>query len=186
MESKKNKNLVIENFIRNWILEIRNSKKAFTLIELLIVIAIIGIMSSVVFVSMQNSKTETELKTAAREVAAAIREAQNNALTGKMIDGEIAGLFDIVPSDSTNGYQMKYQTKVGDGWEERTVYSKNIKEGLTFTDSSSQRVRFNVPYGNVSIVGNGFQIKSNNGKFIWVCVSKSGNITETEIGKNCP
>ena len=183
MESKKNKNLVIENFIRNWILEIRNSKKAFTLIELLIVIAIIGIMSSVVFVSMQNSKTETELKVAAREVAAAIREAQNNALTGKMIDGNLAEAFEINTTSGSGKYQMTCWTRVNGIPKKLVVYSKNIKEGLIIEGSSG--VQFIVPYGNSSNIGS-FQIQSNNGKFIWVCVSKSGNITETEIGKSCP
>ncbi|MDO8529623.1 MAG: type II secretion system protein [bacterium] len=59
------------------------NRKGSTLIELLVVVAIISIMTAVTIVSLQGGKTEKELEIAAREMVADIREAQNNALTGK-------------------------------------------------------------------------------------------------------
>lgn len=55
----------------------------FTLLEVLVVVAIIGIMTSVAFVSVQRGKIDKEVSAAAEQVASAIREAQNYALSGK-------------------------------------------------------------------------------------------------------
>lgn len=63
---------------------IHNSKKkGFTFIEIMIVVVIIIIMTSVVLITVGNNKSPRAVEVAARQVAAAIREAQNNALAGK-------------------------------------------------------------------------------------------------------
>lgn len=86
-------------------------KKGFTLIELLIVIAIIGIMTAALFVTMSRSGTTNSLKVAGRQVAAAIRETQNYALTGKQKDKDLypcAFKFSIDYSDDASYYKIDY------------------------------------------------------------------------------
>jgi prepilin-type N-terminal cleavage/methylation domain-containing protein len=68
----------------------KNSKrKGFTLIELLIVIAIIGIISSVVVFNHRAFSDSIELTNAAYEVALLIREAQSAGSSVRAVEGEI-------------------------------------------------------------------------------------------------
>jgi len=148
--------------------------KAFTLIELMIVVAIIGIMSSVVIISMQNGKIEKELETAAREVAATIREAQNNALTGKN-------------ASSTNPICSQYNFAYTNGSSNYSVncsgnYSNNytLKNGVTF--ASGGNFNFSIPFGGVA--ANGIKITKNSICYC-VAVNSSGSVEEKGRLANC-
>jgi type II secretion system protein H len=57
-----------------------NKTKGFTLVELMIVIAIIGIMASVASFSWQRYVNNTNLRTAARELASDIANAKQRAV----------------------------------------------------------------------------------------------------------
>lgn len=95
-------------------MKILKKYKAFTLIELLIVIAIIGIMSSVIFVSINSNKSAARLQTAQREVSSAIKLAQAYALQGKNQEYPVGSGTFITPcgygfrfTDTTN-YEIFY------------------------------------------------------------------------------
>lgn len=60
------------------------NKKGFSLVELIAVMAMFAILTSIGLVSMSANRTIKELETEARKVAASIREAQNDALIGKI------------------------------------------------------------------------------------------------------
>lgn len=62
------------------------SYRAVTMIELLMVMAIISIMTTVGIASWQSSQADAKLRTAQREVAATVKLAQSYALQGKMQD----------------------------------------------------------------------------------------------------
>jgi prepilin-type N-terminal cleavage/methylation domain-containing protein len=68
-------------------LKIVTNCKAFSLIELMIVMAIIGILSVVIIAGLTSSRSSTRLKSAQREVASVIRLAQSYALQGKTQNG---------------------------------------------------------------------------------------------------
>lgn len=61
--------------------QILNSKKGFSLLELLVVLFIIGLAVSVVFPVLEKGLSSIRLKTSAREVAAALREARSLAVS---------------------------------------------------------------------------------------------------------
>ena len=68
--------------MKNAMSNIKN-KKGFSLLEMLIVVSIIMTMTMTMFVISFKDRDKKELETVGRSVAAAIRETQNNALTGK-------------------------------------------------------------------------------------------------------
>lgn len=60
----------------------KNILRAYTLIEVVAVMAIISIVSSVILVNVRSSRIPRELESNARLVVSVFREAQNYALTG--------------------------------------------------------------------------------------------------------
>lgn len=170
-----------------------NVREGFSLIELIIIIAIVGIITAVTTVSMQSSKTDKELEAAAREVAAAIREAQNNALTGKRFESDKIPCFIGITRKINGGslenkrYQLYYNYHSDDdnscnSWGYSDAI--NLPSGVKF--ASLTQFGFSVPFGIITadkIVE--LRSERDSGKVINVCVSKSGNIIETEIGEEC-
>lgn len=61
-------------------------KLAFTLIEMVIVIAIIGVVSSIVITTLSANRIGRELDRHIHVLAGTLREAQNYALTGRSAD----------------------------------------------------------------------------------------------------
>jgi len=88
--------------------------------ELLLVIAIIGIMTVAGFVSLSSSRTNTKLQTAQREVASVIKLAQSYALQGKVTPNGTTPCgfgFRFDPTDTTHTkYEIFYNTWGPSGW----------------------------------------------------------------------
>ncbi|MFH0969473.1 MAG: type II secretion system protein [Patescibacteria group bacterium] len=146
-------------------------KKAFSIIEVLIVIAIIGIMTAATIVSLQSGKTDKELETAAREVSAAIREAQNNALTGKNASSSCQ-YYDFTYTASSTNYSVG--TVSGSGCP---LASYTLKNGVTFVNGGS--FNFSIPFGGVTGIS-GIKITKNN---VCYCVSINSSGSVEERGK---
>ncbi|MBU2623577.1 MAG: GspH/FimT family pseudopilin [Proteobacteria bacterium] len=66
------------------------NKKAFTLIELIVVIFIIGLASAVVGGSLYRNMDDIRLKTAAKEIAATLRYARSRSVAEKKVYSFIA------------------------------------------------------------------------------------------------
>ena len=64
--------------------QISQNKKGFTLTELMIIIVIISIMTSVSLVMFNKNRSQKEVETGARLVSSTISQAYSNAITGKM------------------------------------------------------------------------------------------------------
>ncbi|MCD6149636.1 prepilin-type N-terminal cleavage/methylation domain-containing protein [bacterium] len=155
-------------------------KKAVTFIELVIVVAIVGIMTSVLLVSTSGSRTDKALEAAAREVAAMIREAQNYALTGKDA-GAGCNSYVFAYTDATNSYSVNNGCNINNSY--------TLKNGIVFNSGVSGSFNFSAPYGACSVVlGAPENIAlSKSGKTIRVCVYSSGKVIETDIGAaGCP
>jgi len=159
-------------------LKIKN-RSGVTLIELLIVIALIGIMSAVTIAFLGSGKNQKELESSAREVVAALREAQNLALTGKIMGTNTfpcSYVFQAVSGGS--GYSINY-TYHGSGQDcgssSNEVYAAYVlKNGVKF--STAQDVTFSVPHATLS--SNYLFVINKGADNFSVCLCATGKIVE--------
>ena len=173
--------------------------RGFTLVELLIVTAFIGIMTGIVFVSMSGRRTNGELKSAAREVAAAIRMAQSSALSGSKKgipeSRRNRGLCWVnfrKESNTSYGISVHYKDATGNacsgggGEGDGTAEIFSLRNGVAFSSSNwnssgaGNTLRFDLPRGDVNSASRIGLTK--NGMSFFVCVSASGVVTE---GASC-
>ncbi len=157
-------------------------RKGFTIIEVLVVVAVVGIMTAVMLVSLSDSRSGEAVKVAAREVAAVVRAAQTYAVSGRITDPDKIPCeyrFVVVSPDT---YQIQYthhprndDTCVGP----ETVTSFTLPAGLTVSGVGS--IRFSVPNGElVPPLSSGSHtiVVSGGGNSINICVDPGGLVRE--------
>lgn len=158
-------------------------QKGVTLAELIVVVGIISIMTGVVFVSMQGSRTESEVRAAAREVAAAVRSVQNDAISGKKIKSSEC-------SSATKKYEFYYGTNTtlsltagqykieGCNAQDAVTLEKGVEFSSTGT---SNKVGFAPVTG--STAGASIVVEKGSVRYS-ICISSVGNIEE-KSGSSC-
>jgi prepilin-type N-terminal cleavage/methylation domain-containing protein len=145
------------------------NKKGFTLIEVLVVCAIVGIMSAVILVMMSSgNRQKNEVQVAAREVAAAVREAQNYALNGKNASASCGNQYTFIPS---NGYASYSITGC-------VTANYTLKNGVVFTTGDT--VRYDTPHAGMTPNSTVTITVSKNSITKNVCVYISGRIVEQD------
>lgn len=146
----------------------RGQKKfGFTLVEVVITTSIIALVTSASLASMSSFKSRRDVEGNARTVAAAIRQAQNDAVTGKNID--TCGTVPCVP------FRPDQVSLTG---------------GVVLSPSSS--VAFRVPQGEpvgsagAELVSGAVDMSvSKAGVAAHVCVYPLGRVEERPIGSGC-
>jgi prepilin-type N-terminal cleavage/methylation domain-containing protein len=130
----------------------QKKKKGVTLIELIVVIAVIGIMTSVGLVSLSRSRDRKAVEAATREVAAALRDAQNMALTGKDADVCDQYEFSYEPDNLANRAKYYIGCRKNNNLVKKVEYK--LKNGALFdlitTNPKDRYVYFNVPFAVIS------------------------------------
>lgn len=164
--------------------------RGFTTLELLTVIAIIGIMSSILFVSLIPQKASKDLENAARQFTTDIKAIQRSVLNGTAP----SGITEIVcghgiHTDGTNEYKLFVKTKTthagGDCLD--AGYSRNFPpgeeyrtqtfdSGVTITPAPVRSVYFQVPDAKVYGGGLTFTFEKG-GEHCDVSISNTGEIT---------
>ena len=169
--------------------------RGFSLVEVMTVIAFLGIMMAITFVSFSGKRDETALKVAAREVAATVRVAQNNALSGVKHSGNDNGLCSHrAEGKSATTYDLTVvHLKSGNGRVcgnsgDEDLFSLGtytLGNGITF-GSPSWMVSFDVPRGKLIQSTNQEIVLQKNGKYSAVCVLTSGSVIEKDVASSVP
>lgn len=176
----------------------RKFRLGFTLLELIVVVSIITIMTMVMLVTMFEDRENRELTAAARGVTAAIREAQNNALSGLSRDDKLPCSFSFELNGDT-GYDVKRSVRESDSTicTESTIASYAIDYDVKRIDAGNSNhlseIVFGVPHGTMIIIANDgtiydppsdpkkIKLMKNAGKAFFICVYPSGQIIEAGI-----
>lgn len=170
--------------------------KGFTLVEIMIVIAIIGILSAAGITSLSSGKERKVVEGEARRLAATIREVQNYALTGKQIGGQVPckfGVQALTSGDSQMFFAESHRTgascsvgaSVPAAIPSMTI---NLANGVTVANDLNFDFFFTVPRGELDPNGNTtpINIQLHKGSATYsVCVYPGGQVKDVQ-GTTCP
>lgn len=158
--------------------------RGYTLIEIMIVIAIIGIVSGILFFSLSTEKPTREVEASTREFIGIVREAQNNALSGKqLIAGTDPCYYEVNWSGSS--YTLRYQYKDAAGnCTQHSDAAYTLKGGVAFSSAAS--LQFKVPHAQLDFAsGSRAVVLTKSSATRVACVYFNGRIID-EAGSTCP
>jgi prepilin-type N-terminal cleavage/methylation domain-containing protein len=158
--------------------------KGFTLIEVMVVLTIITIVSTVFLVDWTSGRVNRQVGNEAREVETLIREAQNYALTGSQaVAGTEPCRFQVTWGGANYGLTYWYKDGSGNCTQTRTMKSFTLSDGVVFSATSS--FYFTLPHAELSFLGPSQAIvMSKASSFQTVCVFQGGLIN-SRIGSTC-
>lgn len=181
----------------------KKNLSGFTLLELVVAMAILSIMTTATITSMNGNKTRQEVQSAARLIAATIREGQNYAVTGKNITANANARpckFRVQTVSATSSVRIQ-QMNAGMTLcpQPGSTVSAWSLPGISYTLPSGvwvmqNLVKFDVPRGEPTDLSGaeldgdtgpvGFLVIKN-GMWAWVCVYPLGRVEEKPIGQGC-
>ncbi len=132
-------------------------QNGFTLIELLVVISIIGLLASVVLVSLNNARHKARYTKAVGDMAQigkAVEQYNVASVTGYPVD---VGT-NVLPSELAS-YLSRWPTPACAGWSydwENWVVGANVYVRLTLRRADSSPVYFYCYYSNAADCGAGY------------------------------
>ncbi|MCD6270221.1 prepilin-type N-terminal cleavage/methylation domain-containing protein [bacterium] len=145
--------------------------KSFTLIEILVVVAIIAIIAGISFLAIVKIQPSLYLKSAVREIVNDMRWAQQSSITQQLN-------FGILFSTTSQSYKIvKYVTPTST----KELMHKSLRNGISFKEINgftNNEVIYN-PYGAVEEDGI-ISLSNINGKIITIQVRPSGFIRTLE------
>lgn len=154
-------------------------KKGFTIFELTIVLAIMGIGASIMLVSLSPGKLQAKLRAAQNEVASTIKQTQSYALQGKTIGTPTL----LTPSKygfrstSTTAYEIFYCLDTSCLIKTKLEEFSLANSGVSI--EAGKEVIFDVPNGNSNLSGFDLVITlTSSGKTKTVTVKPGGSVVE--------
>lgn len=173
-------------------------KKGFTLVEILVVMAMSATMIAVTIVSLSDARSKKAVEGEGRKFAAVVREMQNYALTGKQFEsGRVtcgAGIFSIENEDESYiaSYIYRTGTSCADAPTIANLSPVPLSNGVQFSSDVSS-FYFRVPRGDVvdssrvAIATPRLIVLQKSTAYYSICVYPSGAVTEAvgQLG-SCP
>jgi prepilin-type N-terminal cleavage/methylation domain-containing protein len=126
-----------------------SDKKGFTLMELLIGLAVFALLCTFLVASYHNNEKAQKLKDRAQNLVLALQKVQNMALTGQEVNGLTPARYEFSISNCEIG-SCSYSL-LADGSVFSDVSLSDIGIGIKSPASSPLIVAFSPPRGNMSL-----------------------------------
>lgn len=139
-----------------------NKQSGFTLVEMLVIVAITVMLSVFVTVNFSELRASQELSSAATDFISKAREVQNYIFTGFVVaGGEKADAYEIRIAANTTSYQIYYEIDSVLSLLETVNLPANmrinqIKVGGAATTPVT--IRMTSPFGNITVNGSPSQL----------------------------
>lgn len=151
-------------------------RQGVTLTELVVVIAIIGIMSAVSIVSLTTARRNSELESAAEDVVAILREAQNYSLSGKQLTANCP-LYRVGFGAGSSDVFLRQRTASTDCLDSGAINSTYVLKNGVYS-ASGWYFYFLAPFG--TLISPGTIQLSKGGSNYYVCARSSGVIEKSK------
>jgi len=167
----------------------KNSCPGFTLIELIVSVAIISILTAIGIASYTSFQQTQELKTAASELKNNLRFYQNKALAGENADlcgaNDFYGYNIIINSSFYEAY-VTCSVGEGDGNIQASKKTYNLPANITINLETTGNLTFKAMTGGIESAREPFIINlCGYGKLYTITVDQSGNIQDEGISGTC-
>lgn len=172
--------------------------KGFTLIEVLVVIAIIGIVSSLIISSLSTQRLSRETDRGAHEFGSQLRSAQNYALAGRSTGLTQENCYYGVRLTSATTFSLVHYYRVGGNCDTSTVLSSmTLPNGVQFSGIAAYPTTFafQLPRAEVySDTGGGLASMgatqliglTKGGQTAYLCLYPSGRVEQRGTAASCP
>jgi len=135
--------------------EIRNSRFGFTMIELLVVIFIMTLLTSLVTTNFQRQRQQQEIQASSSDLISKIREIQSNLLGGKVVPaaGKAAEAYQIVFTPGSTAFRVDYNA----GGATTTLETVSLPTPNVVIDQivpgSANPIYLRAPFGKITAGG---------------------------------
>ena len=165
---------------------------AFTLVEMLTVVFIVGIIASITLANYQGGGRRSDLITLAQNVASVFRRTQSMALTGypsaSGSPGDAYGVY-ITSALPTNSYTLFIDLNSSYRWDgaptDELVQTFTLPSNFQIQSSGCTDLSFIKPYGLVYCDGSPLSVNQNKtitlvetkeNKYLYIRINSSGKI----------
>ena len=157
--------------------------RGFTLMELLVSIAVFSILTSMVTVSYASNEKHRLLKQESNKILSGLQKAENMSITGQIFDSFSPVFYEFIMEECSNDCYYRIVAVSGDGIH-RELEKVPLKGLAVEVAGDKAAVRFFPPRGRMEIVDNGPLIKigvaNDSGDYCLEANSISGRIGLSE------
>ena len=156
-------------------------QKGFTLIELMIIVAMIGIMTTVGFVSLKSGQNQAKLKATQAEIATMIKLAQSYALQGKKQGAVMPKYYGVKFSADGKSYVFCSSGNAADLACNNSIETHSFSSGIALSVGQGTLLWFDIPNGNCKLSSGGsllLKLKLDSNEKT-ITINAGGSITES-------
>lgn len=134
--------------------------RGFTLIEMLVVISIVGMLSSLLIVNYRRDERSRKLRNSTLLVLDGIKKVQTMSFAGRKVSGQFPVSYSFIMDNCTSGCFYKLVANLSDEStiDIETIFLSQTDVSMEIIDGLQSEIIFSPPRGNLEIENDGFSV----------------------------